>query len=378
MIGNYDFDYRAYYDISRDQTVPIRSPVGQARFFLSAARDRIRAPNEWLLLCRYANTIDISCGGHELRQLKRLAQHLERCDFEKRCGHVDPVVARMVEREIVLRQEEGFAAGYDLSPAMELLEEYEQKAPVFSQPERNLILRDAFFFRDQIRTAKIADAFCEKQLSPYGIERLCRELEEAERERAGVETMEGLQYLQAEAPGVRGMNLKDCEDPQAHYPPFTYYPPCDQPADSIVLSNGVILLPDQKDWFCSALQKVDQTFTALHFYKSEKHCVFEIADQEHEDQFQYQDPEPTEECEFIGRVTFANGDLWNFTDAQKYLQVIHDELPHHLRTGFQYETLTNDPVIRKAIDDMHDEIYEESPHTQTDCYGIGMTMGGMC
>ena len=82
--------------------------------------------------------------------------------------------------------------------------------------------------------------------------------------------------------------------------------------------------------------------------------------------------------EFIGRVTFANGDLWNFTDAQKYLQVIHDELPHHLRTGFQYETLTNDPVIRKAIDDMHDEIYEESPHTQTDCYGIGMTMGGMC
>lgn len=377
MTGNYHFDHRSYYDISRDRTVPIRSAVGQAQFFLSAARQWISAPDEWLLLCRFANTIDVSYGEYELRQLRRLTRHLDQRNFENRHGYADPVVAREVEREIVLRQGKDFPGGYDLTPAINLLADYEGKAPVFGQPERNLILREAFFLGNQDRTAKTAEAFREKRLSPHGIEKLCRELEEVEREWAGVDIADGLQYRQTKSPGFN-LSLKDCEDPQTHYPPFACYPSCDLPMDSIVLPDGAILVPDQDHWFYSSLQKVDRTFTTLHFYKSVGCGVFEIADQEHEEQYQYQNPELAEEAPLIGQVTFADGDLWNFTDAQKYLRVVQDELPHRLATGFRCETLTDDPVVRKAVDDMRYAMYEEeNPRTLADYRGITMTMGGM-
>ena len=54
----------------------------------------------------------------------------------------------------------------------------------------------------------------------------------------------------------------------------------------------------------------------------------------------------------VGQVTYANGDRQEFTDAGQYLQTIREELPYWNTTGFQYETLTDDPQVRKAADDI--------------------------
>lgn len=54
----------------------------------------------------------------------------------------------------------------------------------------------------------------------------------------------------------------------------------------------------------------------------------------------------------VGRVTYASGEEQTFTDAQKYLDTIREELPYQFTTGFRYETLTDDPAVRKAADDL--------------------------
>lgn len=368
--------YDSYYDIFKSRSVRIRSVAGQAQFFLEDARRWISGPNEWLLLCQFANIIGDAKGMYTMSHLMDLTRYLERCRFERKNGYADPTIAREVERAIIQQQYMmDNATGYDLTPAMYLLAEYEQEAPVFRQAERNLILREAFFFGDQARSARLAEALREKRLSPYRIEKLCRAQEEVQREWLGVGSMEGLQYMRTRSPGL-GMSLANCEDPNTSYPPFAYYPPCAVPGDSCILANGVILLHDQGNWFYSSLQKVDETFTALHFYSMVKTGIFEITDWEHEEIFQNQSPEIDEETPFIGQVTFADGERWNFTNAEKYLQVIRDEFPHRLSTGFCYETLTNDPVICKAADDIRYEI-EETSCTLADSNSRGMTMGGM-
>jgi len=110
-----------FYDIRQMRSVPIRSPVGRAQFYLSGSLPWKDAANEQLLLCRYANTIDESSGQHELRQLQRLARHFSERRFEKTHGYVDPLTAREVEKEIIQRGSPNYAAGYDLMPAMRLL-----------------------------------------------------------------------------------------------------------------------------------------------------------------------------------------------------------------------------------------------------------------
>ena len=83
----------------------------------------------------------------------------------------------------------------------------------------------------------------------------------------------------------------------------------------------------------------------------------------------------------IGRVSFADGSQMEYTDAGEYLRCIREELPLHPVTGFRYETLTDDPAIRKQVDDILYGLYgEENPH-QIDDYknkpNQDMQMGGM-
>ena len=52
----------------------------------------------------------------------------------------------------------------------------------------------------------------------------------------------------------------------------------------------------------------------------------------------------------VGRVTFADGSRMDYTDAQEYLRCIQEELPQPQVTGFRYETLTEDPAVRKQVD----------------------------
>ena len=80
----------------------------------------------------------------------------------------------------------------------------------------------------------------------------------------------------------------------------------------------------------------------------------------------------------VGRVTFASGECWNYTDPQKYLQTVREELPCHATTGFRCETLTDDPEVRKAVDDMLYDLYgEENPRPLADYDSTGMAMGDM-
>lgn len=82
-----------------------------------------------------------------------------------------------------------------------------------------------------------------------------------------------------------------------------------------------------------------------------------------------------------GRVTYANGDAQDFTDAEAFLKCLREELPYRPTTGFRYEVLTDDPTVRKAVDDIVFDLYgEENPRQQEDYEPHpeqNMTFGGM-
>ena len=77
----------------------------------------------------------------------------------------------------------------------------------------------------------------------------------------------------------------------------------------------------------------------------------------------------------VGRVSFADGTRQDFTDAEQYLQTIREELPYRNTTGFQYETLTKNPQVRKAVDDILLDFAGEANPRRTCNYG--MTEKGM-
>ncbi len=83
----------------------------------------------------------------------------------------------------------------------------------------------------------------------------------------------------------------------------------------------------------------------------------------------------------LGRVTYANGDAQEFADAETFLKCVREELPYRLTTGLHYEVLTDDPNLRKAIDDIVFDLYgEENPRHLEEYQKTpdqGMTMGGM-
>lgn len=77
----------------------------------------------------------------------------------------------------------------------------------------------------------------------------------------------------------------------------------------------------------------------------------------------------------VGRVTYADGTRQEFTDSELYLKTIKEELPYRNTTGFRYETLTEDPQIRKAVDDIIlDFSGEENPRRAC---SYGLTEKGM-
>ena len=69
-------------------------------------------------------------------------------------------------------------------------------------------------------------------------------------------------------------------------------------------------------------------------------------------------------------MTYVSGEKQEFTDAEKYLQAIREELPYRDTTGFRFETLTDDPQVRKAVDDiLLDFAGEENPRRACN-YGL--------
>lgn len=72
----------------------------------------------------------------------------------------------------------------------------------------------------------------------------------------------------------------------------------------------------------------------------------------------------------VGRVTFSSGEQQEFTDPEAFLQSIREELPCHNTTGFRFETLTDDPELKKSVDDiLLDFAGEENPRRACN-YGL--------
>ena len=75
----------------------------------------------------------------------------------------------------------------------------------------------------------------------------------------------------------------------------------------------------------------------------------------------------------VGRITFAVGDPQDIADPKLYLELVRQELPYRDVTGFRYETLTDDPQVRKAVDDiLLDFAGEENPRRACN-YGLTET-----
>ena len=77
----------------------------------------------------------------------------------------------------------------------------------------------------------------------------------------------------------------------------------------------------------------------------------------------------------VGKVTFVGDDDILYDDADAFLDCIREELPYRDTTGFRYEVLTDDPAVRKAVNDtLFDFFGVEEPCEEED---YTQTMGGM-
>ena len=82
----------------------------------------------------------------------------------------------------------------------------------------------------------------------------------------------------------------------------------------------------------------------------------------------------------VGQIGFESGEKIEYTDPDEYVRAVAEELPYHFTSGFYYETLTSDPKVRKAVDDVvYDLFGEENPHPLEDYEANTptMQMGGL-
>ena len=87
------------------------------------------------------------------------------------------------------------------------------------------------------------------------------------------------------------------------------------------------------------------------------------------------------DAQIVGSVSFINDDAQQFTDAKEYLDCIREELPHEATTGFRFRTITQNPAVRKAVDDIVLNFYGEENLCSEEDYNLApseeIQMGGM-
>ena len=72
-------------------------------------------------------------------------------------------------------------------------------------------------------------------------------------------------------------------------------------------------------------------------------------------------------ADVVGILSFANGERISYKTGEDYLKALRDELPYRATTGCSFETVTDDPAIRKAVDDLVFDLYgEENPSEVSD------------
>lgn len=93
--------------------------------------------------------------------------------------------------------------------------------------------------------------------------------------------------------------------------------------------------------------------------------------------------EMNQEKNLVGRLTFSTGETVGYTDADEFLMAFEKELAYGNYYGTKYELLTDDPQVRKGVDDvLYDLFGEENPRSLEDYKTPKpsqntMTMGGM-
>ena len=66
----------------------------------------------------------------------------------------------------------------------------------------------------------------------------------------------------------------------------------------------------------------------------------------------------------IGRIRFFDAEELEYTDPDKYVAALKEALEYLSPLAIHYETLTDDPQVRKAVDDaLYDVCGEENPRT---------------
>ena len=87
------------------------------------------------------------------------------------------------------------------------------------------------------------------------------------------------------------------------------------------------------------------------------------------------------DAQIVGSVSFINGDARQVTDSKEYMDCIREELPYRATSGFSFRTVTQDPAIRKAVDDTVFDFYGEENPCREENYNLApskeMQMGGM-
>lgn len=255
-----------YWNTCRHDRPDIHSPVGRAQYMLT---DYVyiahRCPDNWQLLCRYANTVQ---DRSQLLDLRHLAEYLKNRALGLNYGFDDVLIGIQAEQEIVLRSAPAYAVGrgHDIAPAARFLEKSELNGFHLSQGIRNLILSYAYFFGSSAAIERFADNAAANLFSDQNIAAACADIEDANLEWTGLERMEGIELYAEERPACQ-FDFKNSANPGKAYPRFVMYQDS-MPEGAVMLQNGTVLFhcPDNWDRWQSALQKIDGTYTAPRYF----------------------------------------------------------------------------------------------------------------
>ena len=83
----------------------------------------------------------------------------------------------------------------------------------------------------------------------------------------------------------------------------------------------------------------------------------------------------------VGQVWFYGGEHLQYRTAEEYLECIREELPYRATNGFWFQTISREPAVRKAVDDIVLDLYGEGNPCWEEDYELNpseeMQMGGM-
>ncbi len=72
----------------------------------------------------------------------------------------------------------------------------------------------------------------------------------------------------------------------------------------------------------------------------------------------------------IGETHYASGEEFHFTNGEEYLKEIREEIEYSNTSGFTYHTLSLDPELRKAVDDIVCNLYGEKNEKPLEKYEV--------